>query len=362
MSLELLIDNTHAKPGFNRAGMIIIHAPNETTITAKAFFVRLLGISKTRISTSENYIEKIHESSAVFLEIRKDLGTGTRVLEDGQMCQFQFWFPEDPTAKSRFPDLLDLNWILELPQPQTLPPSGNFGSGNIIAYKFEIIIIEEDSDRHIKADQDLTFSVTRGIRLPDPKMISTVQKRPIHGRAELDDSQHLSLALECAVEFVQGEPVSLWLKVVDRNEPSSAKVLLKSSTVQLIEKTAIQGDNHLENQWTDKYVIASRVFERNLPTITTQATNLGALLHDPSIPLNHPPTFSCINIQRTYGMSILLLAEIVGCRTLEYRFDLDSVTLLPTEHSDTAWKKEMKEVEANEPYDGPGPGRQWAGL
>lgn len=362
MSLELLMENTHAKPGLNRAGMIIIHAPNEKTITAKAFFVRLLGVSKTRISTSEDHIKKIHESSAVFLEIRKDLRTRPTVLEDGLRCQFQFRFPEDPTAKSRFPDMLDLNWTLELPQPQALPPSGNFGSGNTIAYKFEVILIDENSDRHIKADQDFTFSVTREVQLPNPKMIITVQKRPFDGRAGLAGSQHLNLALECAIEHVQGEPLSLWLKLVDRNEPSSAKVLLKSSTVQLIEKTAIQGDNHLENQWTDKYVIASRVFERDLPTITTQATNLGALLHDPRIPLDHPPTFSCINIQCTYGMSILLLAEIEGCRTLEFQFDLDSVTLLPAEHSDTAWKKEVEEVEANDPIDPSSHRRRFAGL
>ena len=204
--------------------------------------------------------------------------------------------------------------------------------------------------------------MTREIQLLDLKMINTVQKRPIHGRAGLDGFQHLNLALECANEFVQGEPLSLWVSLVDSNEPSSAKILLKSSTVQLIEKTAIQGDNYLENQWTDKYVIASRILERNFPNITRQATNLGALLHDPSVPLDHPPTFSCTNIQRTYGMSISLIAEVEGCETNEFQFDLDSVTLLPVEHSSTAWKKEAEEAEANDPFDPPSHRRRFAGL
>ena len=107
--------NTHAKPGFNRAGMIIIHAPDEKTITAKALFVRLLGVSKTRISTGEDHIEKIHESSAVFLEVRKDLEIRLTVLEDGLRYQFQLRFLDDPTAKPRLPDMLELNWALELP-------------------------------------------------------------------------------------------------------------------------------------------------------------------------------------------------------------------------------------------------------
>ena len=362
MYLELHMENTHAKPGFNRAGMIIIRAPDEKTIAVKAFFVRLLGVSRTRISTGGDRTEKIHESSVVFLEIRKDLETRPTVLEDGLRRQFQLRFPDDPTAKPRFPDVGDLNWIWELPQPRALPPSGNFGSGNTIAYKFEVILVEENSDRHIKADRDFTFSVTRQIQLLDLKVIDTVQERPIRGRVGLDGLQHLSLALKCATELVQGEPLSLWVGPVDSIEPSSAKILLKSSTVQLIEKTAIQGDNYLENQWTDKYVIASRVFEPNFPTIMTQATNLGALLHDPSIPLDHPPTFSCTNIQRTYGMTVSLIAEVEGCETHEFQFDLDSVTLLPAEHSDTAWKKEVEEDEANDPIDPPGSTRRFAGL
>lgn len=75
-----------------------------------------------------------------------------------------------------------------------------------------------------------------------------------------------------------------------------------------------------------------------MPIITIRAMNLGALSDDPSIPLDHPPSFSSTNVQRTYGVRISFRVEAEGCDTYEVWFDLDSIVLLPAEHFDTAWK------------------------
>ena len=353
MWLEMIVDNTHGKPGFNRIGMVILRAPHERTINVKAFFVRLLGISKTSICTHEDSSKKTQESNSIFLEIQKDLARGLKVLEHQFRSEFQFRFPfpDDRTTRTFFPRTANPYQDFELPQPQALPPAGSFGSGNTIVYKMEVNLIEEDSVRHIKAEQDFTFSMTRTVPASDPMTTTIVHKRPIYRRAGSHDPQHLTLGLRCTSEVVQGELLSLWIRRADENELSSANVLLKSSVVQLIEKTSIQGHGVLRDSCIEKYVIASRIYESGLPAITTQATNLGALLHDPSISSSHPPSFSSPNIQRTYGISISLTVEVEGYKTYKVSFNLDSILLLPAERFDTAWQTEVEEEELNDPFD-----------
>ncbi|KAL2041126.1 hypothetical protein N7G274_006070 [Stereocaulon virgatum] len=108
--------------------------------------------------------------------------------------------------------------------------------------------------------------------------------------------------------------------------------------MQLIEKTAIQGGCDLRNRWIGRHVITSRIFEGDLPIITTRAMNLGPLAVDPSILLDHPPSLSSTNVQRTYGINISLRVEAEGCDMYKVWFDLDSVELLPAGHFDTTWK------------------------
>ena len=98
-------DNPHAKPGFNRCGMSILRLQGEKVFAAQAFLVRLLGICKTSVSTEEHQMRKTHECSAVFLIIQKELRSGPTMLQDGYRHSFRIQFPDNPTAKHRFPDL-----------------------------------------------------------------------------------------------------------------------------------------------------------------------------------------------------------------------------------------------------------------
>lgn len=117
-------DNTYAKPGFNRGGTSILRLQGEKLFAAQGFLVRLLGICKTSISTGEDQMRKTHECSAVFLDLQKELYSSPTMLQDGFHRSFEIQFPDNPTAKHRFPDSETLNTLLEVPQRQFLPPSG----------------------------------------------------------------------------------------------------------------------------------------------------------------------------------------------------------------------------------------------
>lgn len=122
-----------------------------------------------------------------------------------------------------------------------------------------------------------------------------------------------------------------------------AEILLKSCSLQLIQHTAIQGDSDLKILRTDQYALAYCDFEHEILAITRQSTDLGALLRNPTISLDHAPSFSCTNMRRTYDISVLLRLEVEHYGIQEFRCNLDSFQLLPAEDADTAWKQEQEE-------------------
>ena len=354
-------DNTHAKPGFDRCGMSILRLQGEKVFAAQGFFVRLLGICKTSVTTGEDQMRKTHECSAVFLHVQREIYSQPKTLQDGFHHGFQIRFPDNPTAKHRFPDTETLNRLLEVPQRQHLPPSGDYGPGNEIRYKIQLVIPGQDPNRQIKSEQDITFSQTRDTAVTSLDTVKLVQLKAVPADTGPNDWRNLSVNVECARELVQCQPFALNIVLAEAQEHSFAKFLLKSCTLQLIEYTAIQGDSDLKTQRRDEYVLASCDFERQILAITRQPTDLGALLQNPTISLDHAPSFSCKNIQRTYDINVLLRLEVEHSGIQEFCFCSDSVHLLPAEDADTAWKQE-EEKSAMDDLDFPRYWHRFAGM
>lgn len=214
MSLEIHMgrdhgDSTHAKPGFSRCGMSILRLQGEKVFAAQAFLIRLLGICKTSVSTEEDQMRKTHECSAVLLDIQKELRSGPTMLQDGYRHSFQIRFPDNPTANHRFPDLEIFNRSLEIPQRQSLPPSGDYGAGNEIRYKIQLVIPGQDSNRQIKAEQGITFSQTRDTEVTSLNKVKLVQLKAVSADTGPDDWRNLGINVECARELVQCQPFAL---------------------------------------------------------------------------------------------------------------------------------------------------------
>lgn len=366
MSLEMIMtkDRTHAKPGFSRSATVIFHAVDEKPVPVKAFFARIVGTSKTQIATQDHDSQQRHVSSSVFWQRQiNNLGWGRNPLPDGYRMEveFQFPFPDDGSPACRYQRVFEKAHMYKVSENCNLPPSGDFGQGNMIAYHMEFNLMVDDSDICMKAERSMTFSTVRTIVKADPTMITAIQSKPFCGQENSDDPRQIKLILKYASQVVQGESLLAWISLADEDEHSAVKVLVKSSFVQLIESTAVQGDGSLRDQWTNSHMLAYQDFRDDLPAITTQAVDLGALLQNPSISVDYPPSFSCTNIQRTYGMSVSLTVEIENGEIHEFRFDLDSIVLLPAEDIETAWEVEIKEGETGDECDTPTHRARFAG-
>ena len=236
------------------------------------------------------------------------------------------------------------------PEPQTLPPSGEFGSGNLIAYSLEASLIDENSQSEIKASTMLEFSKTRAVEAPDPQVITTVQEKILAGQDSILGSSNFELALDSPQIVIQEQPFPLTLRLLNEHSRTisspSTIVLLKSYLVQLLANTAIESENNTQNHWAKKHAIASRDLyslesKAGAPNITTEGLDMGVLLHNLNIPLHYVPTFECTNIQRAYGLEILLTVE---CReeTVDLKFEGGPLTVLAAEHVGVGCAKELE--------------------
>ena len=251
--------------------------------------------------------------------------------------------------------------LSDKPPKQALPPSGEFGSGNMVAYSFEASLIDEYSDSEIKASKILQFSKTREVETPEPQIITIVQEKIIDRQDMILNLSSFKIALDIPKVIVQGQAFPLRLRLLHEKSHSTSSpppmVLLNSSEIQLLENTFIQSENKTKDQWTKKYTMASRDFPSFEPEsggsgVTTGGMDLAALLHNPITPLQLAPSFECPNIQRTYGFEISLTPEC-GEQVFELMFALDSVTVLAAELGSVARAKQAEE--ARDPFDGPFP-------
>ena len=340
MALTMYVPITHAKPETHLAGSITLRPRPGTDFDVRTFTISLLGVSKTRIITGNGSSEEIHESTAIFLKIEKEIHRGPMVLESGHVCHFNFAFPEDPASTQPNSVDADLPHIRAKPKAQALPPSGEFGSGNLIAYSFEASLVDENSQSEIKASAMLEFSKTREVEVPDPQITTTVQEQLLASQDSIIGPSSFRLALDSPQIIIQEQSFPLMLRLSHEHSrttssPQSA-VLLKSCLMQLLANTAIQSENNTQNHWTNKHTIASRDLrslepKAGAPSITTKGLDMGLLLRNPSIPLHYAPTFECTNIQRTYGLEVSLTVECGG-ETFDLKFEVGPVTVLAAEY------------------------------
>ena len=173
--------------------------------------------------------------------------------------------------------------------------------------------------------------------------VKLVQLKAVPADTGPNDWHNLGINVECARELVQCQPFALYIRRAEVQENPLAEILLTFCSLKMVQHTAIQGDSDLKMLRTDQYALASCDFEHENLAITRQLTDLGALLRNPAISLDHAPSISCTDMRRMYDISVLLGLEVEHYGIHDFRFGLDSVQLLPAEDADTACKQEQEE-------------------
>lgn len=352
MSLRMRVSRPYAIPG-SCCTVTIFSQPNPgIDFKAKSLIITLLGVSKTRIITGDGPNEETHESSATFLEISKQIYSGPMLLEDGHVSRFHFQFPDDPILTYYHPD--DMDWFRDrdAPKPQSLPPSGDYGSGNTIVYSFDVCLVDEISDSEIKASTKVNFTPTREPEVSHPQSVTSVKEiELLAGPDSPLDASSLKLALASPQFIIQDQTFPL--KLYSLHEVQAAylsslhppTILLKSALTQLLVNTSIQsGDNTREHRMDRRTVVNFSSTDSNAeaPYITMQELDLGALFQSLSISSVFASSFASPNIQRTYGLEILLVVESGG-KTYDVVFKLGEVTLLGAELGGVGREREVKD-------------------
>jgi len=361
MSIHLDAEKNIAYPGSWFTGVIQPRPKSGEVFDVKTFTVRLVGVCKTRVVIPNGVDEDIYESSETFLEIQKPVLQTRLLISLGTILPSTLRFPHDSASDyvDPFDALLGPDLKRET-RKQSLPPSGYFGTGSTITYSFDVLLIDEISHERFTASKSIEFSRTREVAVPDPQIITTVQEKILAGQDRIAKQSCLKLALNSPQVLIPKQKFPLMLRHivdnVDTEGSSTPTVLLRSSIVQLVEKTVIRSDNDLENQSTELYEIASRKYlsadsKSGAPWITSQGLDLGAFLRNPSLSHNYAPTFECALTQLTYCLNVLLEVES-GEEKIEFAFELGPVRVLPSETTDQVRKREEEEA-WNDPGDLP---------
>ena len=346
MSLELIVERTEAKPGFNRPGLVQIHTSDGRPVNIKEFFVDLIGFYDFDVEDESSSVNG--NNIVIFFKQRQDISHSDDDLEDGRYRSFQWWFPDQLEAAARFTPESE-RW-LELPQRQDLPPSGDLGGGSSIKYKYEAVLIDKDKDRRYTGCRELSLSITRINHRTDPAMVDMVRRMTYNLCADSTSEGSLSVALKLPTEAVLAEPLPIWVRLLHKTEQTPPQVEIQSFSFNLVAHTSIRVDDlKIRKQWTHRYVILDKHFQdSDLPVISTEAKDLQTLLGTALIPRCPLPTFSSSNVRLTYSLhaSFTLQTRVHDSEAYytlrRLQFVLDSINILPAESSESAWKKELK--------------------
>ena len=215
-------------------------------------------------------------------------------------------------------------------------------------------VIIQASGEEIATSIPITFLLTKEEIVPDPKLTNLVQTRLLANRPQ--DLRH------CSVRFVLNKatttaqdssfPLEIKLLEVDDVVPSpEATVSLRSGIIHLLQHTVAWNNDNDGRRWAGVHTIASRQFFTNdrAPQITREGTNLAALVLNPSVSRDFPPSFRCSNIERTYGLNIGLAVGFEQ-HECEFSFDINPIAVLPGElhcmararQQDELWKNPHK--------------------
>ena len=359
MSLQMHLTSTYGFPGSVLDGYIISRPEYGMHFTKKSLTVTLLGRSRTRVPSRSTAENTVREGSENFLKLGQTLYEQVPVssdgLENGEHSHFRIRFPEDATFKHIQANPAKWSRTLELPEAQTLPPTGEFGLGNTIEYMVKAGVINQASGDEITTSIPIAFSLAREDIVPDPKLTSYVQARLLTDKPQDLSYCSIRLALNGPTTIAQDNSFPLVLKLLEiiEGRPSpKATVSLRSGFIQLLQHTVAWTNDDYGHRWTEVRTIVSRDFfsDDGAPQITREGTNLAALFLNPSVSRDFPPSFKCSNIERTYGLKVGLAVGFEE-HECEFSFDINSVAVLPGElhcmararQQDEFWENPLEE-------------------
>ena len=322
MALQIHVRDKSLKQGDQLRGFVTLDPDAGSEYNLKTLLIRLLGVSKTRITTGKGINEKIHKNSVTFLELEKEYQTGPATLKSGHVSQFLIDTPEDP-ASARDRDELRTPHLMQKPKPQTLPPSTDFGFGNLIAYKVEAFAVTEDHQISIRSSAGVEYIQNRFVEVPDPQIITVLQEHRLYSRDDLISSR-LEFAIDAPRIVALGQNFPLILRLLPKDKQGDVdkvpEVILRSCSVQLLVHTSVSGEDQIESEWTTRYRLDrdahSKYRSNEIRQISSQGIDLRKISPDLRIPRPYTPTLKSPNIERTYGLTIWATVQCRACLIL----------------------------------------------
>ena len=367
MTLQIRLMSTHGFPSSLVEGYVISNPETKTDLIRNSLTVILSGTSKVQIpipSPSNPPIQK--NDTLAFLTLTQNPYSHlpptaiSTFLEPNDHSYFQLRFPEDASFTTIEANTATSPRVLDLPAPQSLPPSGDFGNGNIVEYAVDVSVLSEKTGERTTTRIPISFSPTREELEPDVNFIQVVQTAPLQTGPL--DNRTIRLSLDIPTTIVQSSTFPLIFRLVDLlsfpSAPSSppAKVYLRSTRIELLHTTiAWSSDNH-GHRSTVAHTLATftsppnsnEINNRSLE-ITKLPYSLEPLLNHPTIPTAHPPSFTCANLERKYGLRIRVTVRVeeqgseAGFKgqeqEVEVVFGVDDVRVLPAEAHAVAKKR-----------------------
>lgn len=345
-SLSIHVKRTHKRPGSIVSGTVVPHMSRGRTLYVEKFTIHLVG--RVEVARRKDRPSDVagEQEDIIFLDLETPLDERAVRLQNWRVSPFLFTMPLDPHIEN---DKLR-HWITRdrRPKPRSLPPSGELGNGILVGYSLEVTVKDDGCGDDIVAKLPLTFSNVRASDAPE------TDEQPISRVKTLEpprDQPSLKLVMEFPGSAVQGEALSLTLRLMDTAPHAAAQglptLLLISCRLMLLEETSISiatpsETNHAKHHEVAFYN-ASPSKHGTLPSITEYGLDIAEVLDHPVISSAYIPTFDCAGIQRSYGLKALIRVQHDGQTSHEMEFLVNGLTLWSHETYAMAQATELKE-------------------
>lgn len=347
MSIEIQVNHAYAKPDLYVNGLIAAYPEDrEVPFTFASLLVSLVGRSKTRVDGPDG---EIYEQDKKFFEMSREVYPGGQgELSRGQQTPYSLHLPNDPSAPR--PPEVDMvwTWNIDKPPPQVLPPSGEYGTGNVIYYEIQACMLDESRImREIRSNTLLVkLTQTRVEEDVDHKMTTLVQKQQIMGLEESEGVMSFDVALDIPQVVVQERPFPLLLRL--RSHPSTISHPLKACSLRLIENTFIACEEITSDHLTNKAILGSWTADTadstsHTFTISDCCLDLSKILNIPTVPITCTPSFTSGNIRRSYAFVVSMEILHEG-QTYSLTYDVDPLIVHAAETVSEAKAKQREEL------------------
>ncbi len=343
MALQLHVPKTSIGPdGWLQGSVILPPTNSDGEISPQVVVVSLLGISKTRVVIGNGTNQEVQESCITFLRIDTKLCNDMGRQSSGR---FQILLPQDPAfAQHDYSDLPDPRYP-DRPGPQTLPPSGDFGSGNTITYTVEASLVGGGPMTQAKACKVLEFTKLRAFERSDPQILATDRFLYLKSISSAQRPVYLHFSLDSPQIVIQGQAFPVLLRRSSEGF-TSADLCLRSCIIQLMVNTSINSSDGYQSHWTSRHTIGRfevgpQTASENLPVITPEGLDLGMVIRDLKSPLHYAPTFQSPNIERSYGLIIQLVVQCGGDSN-KFAYVTCSVTVLACQSAAAERQRKME--------------------